>query len=216
VRLATLFALLLIALSTQSLRADLIGTSVSGSLYYTYSGPTPAYGTVISYNLYDPAALDDTNHTLIPLQYSNSAGPNNITIGAATEFGYEDSNGVLLITADFTDSALTITETCQSAYGCTIFGDLFTFTDPAFTNLTLLSDPSNFIEAYGLVGNTITIRADSPVVYDTTARILYGTDTAVFSVDPTPSAVPEPGSLVLLSTGVLATLGFARCKKSQA
>jgi hypothetical protein len=207
------FALVLIALSAQSLHADLIGTSVSGSLYYTYTGPAPAYGTVVSYNLYDPSSYSNA----VPSIYGNYAGPNNITIGSATEFGYEDTS-LLIITSDFTDSALTITETCQWAYGCGVFGDLFTFTDPAFTNLTLLSDPSNFIESYSLIGDTMTIRADSPTLY-LTSRILYGTDTAVFSIDPTPSTVPEPGSLVLLSTGVLATLGFARfknlAKKSQ-
>ena len=114
-------ALAAVSMATASpAAADLIGTSVSGSL--TASG---ALG-----NLFDPNLDSDPN-------WGNFASPNNVVISASqVEFGFAELGGVDTITADFTGNAVDIF--FFLGHGGE-YGAAFTlqFTDTAFLGLTV-------------------------------------------------------------------------------
>ncbi len=107
-----------------SAKADLIGTSVTGSLQFGGVGP----------NYLDPA------NGFVPV------GPENKTLGTTVpintpqvEFGFQD--GINHDTADFTGTTLTFTDV---ATGGGSAAQHYVFTDAAFAGLTLTELSDNF------------------------------------------------------------------------
>jgi hypothetical protein len=162
------------------LHADGIGTSVTGSL--TFSG----FGTT---NYFDPA-----NGFVPSSGYGNSGGLTTVTIGPGVEFAFQSSAN--LDTADFDGTTLNITD--LSAIGSSN-GFEMKFTDPAFTGFSLTSDTLGI--TYNFSGTTLTV--------DFAGGNIKGSGSTTFSYTVVPSgpppAVPEPGTLQLLGTGLLGT-----------
>jgi hypothetical protein len=142
VRELSLVAALLAAVcfTTAASAALLNGTSVTGDLNF---------GGTLTTNWFDPA----NGH--VPAGPLNNAGTT-VTIGAAVEFGYHD--GANNITADFTDTTLTVTIT-SSLSG--VDPTKFTFTDTAFAGLSITEPTDTFPGAGGLseslVGDVLTL-----------------------------------------------------------
>lgn len=101
-------------------RATLIGTQVTGSLYFV-GWPQ---------NVFDPI------NNLVPAGYLNRAGTTVTISSNAVEYGFAD--GTATITADFTGTQLVVTDTPQSTATYNPFQ--MAFTNPAFTNLATVSD----------------------------------------------------------------------------
>jgi hypothetical protein len=100
--------------------ASLNGTQVTGALYFV--GYLPNY--------FDPA------NGRVPAGYLNGAGPTVTIASNAVEFGYND--GTVLITADFTENQLVVTDhPLLSGHYNPI---QMTFTNSAFSSLLSASD----------------------------------------------------------------------------
>ena len=168
----------------QQAHADLVGTSVTGSLRFN-GVPT---------NYFNAA------NGFVPAGYGNSSGSPTVTIGPGPEFGFNDSAN--LDTANFTGNMLTITGECLRS-SCTGNGSVqYSFTDAAFAglNLTFLSNGLNLTGS--LNGTTLTLQQGTGIPAN-------GTASSTFSL--TPAAVtPEPSSFALLGTGILGVIGVAR------
>lgn len=159
------------------LRADGIGTSVTGSL--TFSG----FGTT---NYFDSA-----NGFVPSSGYGNSGGLTTVTIGPGVEFAFQSPAN--FDTADFDGTTLAITDV--SVIGSSN-GFEMKFTDPAFTGFALMSDTLGI--SYNFSGTTVTV--------DFAGGNIKGSGSAIFSytsVSGPPPPVPEPGTLQLLGTGLL-------------
>ena len=134
-KIATLFAIAVLCLSASTLRADAIGTPVTGTLNFTGFGTT---------NYWDPA------HGFVPPGYGNSGGSVTVPIGPGIEFGYNDTAN--LDTADFTGTTLTVSD--ESFIGDSN-GWVMTFTDPAFIGFTEIDNGLGL--SYGFSGHTLTL-----------------------------------------------------------
>jgi hypothetical protein len=117
-----------------SAHADLIGTTVSGAVYY----PTSP-GVFSPTNYFDPA------NGLVPSGYANSVSPNNVTIVAPnTTFADVDGGSTCAGTtiasdcATFTGSTITITQTIAPAHLNNISGSKYVFTDTALGGSALV------------------------------------------------------------------------------
>ena len=120
VRSAFMAAVGIVLVMSQPARATLIGTEVTGALYFAGS----------SQNDFDPV------NGWVPAGYLNVAGTTVTISSNAVEYGYFD--GTATITADFTGMQLTITDTPQSTAS---YNPLqMVFTDSAFSNLGTVSD----------------------------------------------------------------------------
>ncbi len=176
---------LLIAFSA---RADLLGTSVTGQL-------TIANG-VTNY-------FESANHE-VPAGYGNSGlgTSTTVTIGSGIEFGYND--GVNFDTVDFTGTMVTLQDVSQRNSGIIHYS----FTDTAFTGLTLSQDSENFPNGVTatLVGDVLTI---SSAGFNSS-----GTFSAVYTLSS--AGVPEPSGWLLLATLILALALVARKRIAQA
>lgn len=176
-------ALGVLSLPATSVRADLLGTQVSGTLNFGTS----------TVNYFDPA------NGYVPKRFKNYAGADHVTIGKGIEFGYRD--GVNRDTANFTAYRLTIRDKCLDGTDCDGNAPFtMTFTDPAFYTIALVKDSLG--STYGLDGDVLTIDFDG-------GRVKHGNAVAVFrfgDVAPT----PEPGTMALMSTGLLAGIGAIR------
>ena len=134
-KVPTLFALAVLCLSASTLRADAIGTLVTGTLNFNGFGTT---------NYFDAA------NGFVPPGFGNSGGSITVPIGSGIEFGYSDTAN--LDTADFTGSTLTISD--QSFIGNS-GGYTMTFTDPAFTGFTAVDNELGL--SYTFSGHTLTL-----------------------------------------------------------
>ena len=174
--------------------ADLIGTTVSGVMNV---------GGGSFFNFFDPAL------GFVPAGFGNSApnGPNNVIIGAGTEFGFDDTAN--RDTFDFTGTQVTFTDV-------SVDGSLpivFSFTDTAFGGATISLQSSKFPVAISqtLVGNVLTLSTPD-------FRGTGGTFVATFNIT-TPPAVPGPivGTGLpglILACGILLALARHRHKSA--
>lgn len=183
-------ALVLGTLSTAAARADILGSSVTGSL--TANGGTT--------NLYDPA--NNNINGGVPAGYGNSTVGPTVVIGSGIEFGFEDSGN--LDTADFTATGLVFTDT--SFINATAPLNL-SFSDPSFTGFTLAStDIPGIVELFS--GDTLQIFVPQTFFSGPNSSA----HTIVFTYG-SPAPTPEPGSLALLGTGTLGGLAAFRRRR---
>src|SRR5262249_20001454 len=135
-------AALLVA-SASPAAADLIGTSVSGSLTFP-NGPG---------NLFDPATV---LFSVLDI-WGNATSPNNVVISASqTEFGHTEGGGLQAITADFTANAVDILFNVQPTGES---GEPFTFqfTDTAFFGLAVSPIANTVGATASISGDVLTV-----------------------------------------------------------
>lgn len=159
-------------LSTNA-NAALLGLQVNGSLKF---GANPS-------NFYDPA------NGGVPGGFGNSTGQP-VTIGAITEFGYQDAAN--RDTADFTDTQLIIRDQVLS-FNAAPWEQTFTLVGgPVFSSLALVSDTFAPGLTFGLNAGTITINWAGILTAPHDFR-------AVFDVGV--AAIPEPATWAMMIAG---------------
>lgn len=175
-----------ISFSAPSLRADLLGTKVSGSL--TFNGGATNY--------FDPS------RGFVPAGFGNSVSPDNVSIGPGVEFGYHDIFN--LDTANFSANRLVIRDVCDFAgTGICLFGSSafqMKFTDLAFTSAALQSNALGV--AFSFAGDALTISFPGGGIENDNA-------TASFLIGSA-AQTPEPGTMALVGTGLLGAAGVIR------
>jgi hypothetical protein len=140
-RSALVVAAAMVLVTSVPARASLIGTQVTGALYF------------VGYpqNYFDPV------NGRVPAGYLNVAGTTVTISSEAVEYGFAD--GTATITADFTGMQLTITDTPQFTAHYNALE--MVFTNLAFTNLATVSDSlPNGGMAATLSGSVITLNWD--------------------------------------------------------
>ncbi|GAC1358532.1 MAG: hypothetical protein NVSMB3_05590 [Acidobacteriaceae bacterium] len=184
-KLIAVLAVAVVSLSATSLRADLLGTKVTGSL--TFSGGTTNY--------FDPA------FGFVPAGFGNSVSPVNVTIGSGVEFGFNDF--LNRDTANFSASHLVVRDICHvEAEFCPGSGPFkMTSTDPAFTSATLLTNELGV--SFLFAGDVLTVNFPGGLIPDNNA-------TATFLIGSATGQTPEPGTMGLVGTGLLAAAGAVR------
>ncbi len=189
-RFAAVLGVVFLGVSTGPIWADGIGLSVEGIL--TTSGTT---------NYFDSA------NGAVPPGYGNSMTNGTVVIGPGIEFAA--TNHEDLLTVDFTGTTVLLTDTCVGA-GCGQTPFTARFYSPYITGYNVVNATgfSNVTYGYGydaaFGGNAgfLTFAGDPK----------FGGGTAEFdytSIAPV-SAVPEPGSLGLMATGLLGVFGAVR------
>ena len=166
-----------------SARADLVGTTVTGSLDFDADG----------LNFYNPAL------GFVPAGFQNSAGAQNsntVVIVGGNEFGFTDPGNNTDVTS-FSSTGFTFTDTSITA-GPNL-NIILTMTDPAFTGVSLISSTFPGL-TFAISGDQITV--DIPAVNASAGEVL----TASFNVTST-SSVPEPSTYGLMLIG-FGFLGF--------
>jgi hypothetical protein len=174
------FLSLLCLILPASARADLVGTTVTGSLDFDADNK----------NFYIAA----TGH--VPAGFQNSAGAQNsntVVIVGGNEFGFSD--GLNTDVTSFSSTGFTFTDTAITA-GPNL-NIILTFTDPAFTGVSLISSTFPGL-TFAISGDHITV--DIPGLDVSAGEVL----TASFDVTST-SSVPEPSTygLTLIGFGFL-------------
>jgi|SRR5579862_183632 hypothetical protein len=171
---------LLCLMVPSSARADLVGTTVTGSLDFDADNK----------NFYIPAT------GFVPAGFQNSAGAqdsNTVVIVGGNEFGFND--GLNMDVTSFNSTGFTFTDTSITA-GPNL-NVILTLTDPAFTGVSLIS--SSFPDlTFAISGDQITV--DIPGLNASAGEVF----TASFNVTST-SSVPEPSAhgLMLIGFGFL-------------
>lgn len=176
-------------LAGSAAKADLIGTSVNGSIQF---GGNPL-------NYYDPVnGFVNGPNGVFPGGSLNASGTTVTISGTAVEFGYMD--GANTDSADFTGSQLIIKDIVATAAA----NWTQTFVNPAFSSLSKVSD--NFVNG----GVTGTLVGDVLTVTWGGTGVAAGELTAVFNVGSSPG-VPDGGStLALLGLAVTGMAGLRR------
>jgi hypothetical protein len=173
------FLSLLCLMLPGSARADLVGTTVTGSIDFDSD----------NINFYVPA------NGFVPAGYQNSAGAkdsNTVVIVGGNEFGFDDS--LNRDVTSFSSTGFTFTDT--SATPGLNLNIILTMTDPAFTGVSLISSTFPGL-TFTISGDQITV--DIPAVNASAGEVF----TASFNVTST-SSVPEPSTYGLMLIG----LGF--------
>jgi hypothetical protein len=177
------FLSLLCLVLPASARADLVGTTVTGSLDFDADG----------LNFYNPAL------GFVPAGYQNSPGAQNsniVVIVGGNEFGFTDPGNNTDVTS-FSSTGFTFTDTAITA-GLNL-NIILTLTDPAFTGVSLISTTFPGL-TFAISGDQITV--DIPGLNVSAGEVL----TASFNVTST-SSVPEPSTYGLMLIG-FGFLGF--------
>lgn len=176
-------AAILLSLFTLPGKAALVGTSVTGSL--TFTG--------------DPSNYFDPGYGFVPATgYLNTSSTTVTISNSAVEFGFDDGDD--LISADFTDNQLTISDLAESPLANNPFQ--MTFSDSAFAGQSLSAISDSFVD-YSLVGDLLTLN------YGGGTPIVGQTLTASFNITPT----PEPSSAGIVSVSALLALTFCVVRK---
>ena len=137
-------------------------------------------------NYFDPA------NGAVPAGFGNLTSPT-VVIGPGIEFGAIDPFGTAAF--DFTGTSVIFTVTTATAQPPVVF----TFTDPSFTGFSQVSDALG--STFSFSGHTFTVNYGGGNI--TGAAVYNYTTTGV-------PAVPEPGSLALLGTGMIGLFGVVR------
>ena len=169
-------------------RADLVGTTVTGSLDFDADG----------LNFYNPAM------GFVPAGFQNSAGAQNsntVVIVGGNEFGFTDPGNNTDVTS-FSSTGFTFTDTSITA-GPNL-NIILTLTDPAFTGVSLISSTFPGL-TFAISGDQITVNI--PGLNASAGEVF----TASFNVTST-SSVPEPSTygLILIGFGFLAFMMAVR------
>ena len=164
-----------------SARADLVGTTVTGSLDFDGDG----------LNFYNPAM------GFVPAGFQNSPGAQNsntVVIVGGNEFGFTDPGNNTDVTS-FSSTGFTFTDTSLSA-GANL-NIILTLTDPAFTGVSLISSTFPGL-TFAISGDQITV--DIPGLNASAGEVF----TASFNVKST-SSVPESSTdgFMLIGFGFL-------------
>lgn len=185
---AALLGVGLLCLSASTMRADGVGTPVTGNLVI------PVINNVTNWW--------NADFGFVPPGYGNSLLVHSTTVtisNAITEFGF--SNNTDLITADFTGSTLTLSETCVGGGTCNLFSFNASFFDPDFASFSAISADPGF----------------GPFSYNSTTQLLTMSFTIPAGVPMTGGSqvlgytvTPEPGTLGLMATGLLGVAGVIR------
>ena len=186
-----LFALMPVALVLHGValpaKADLIGTSVSGQMQIA------SFGTE---NFFDPA------NGLVPAGFGNSTSPNNVVIGAETEFAFMDPSNT--DTVDFSSTSLTLQDVTDNGVSRAV---TYIFTDTAFLGASLSQGTDSFpnLVTANLTGDvlTLTMPEEHIVTFNATWQDVVNINLV---------QTPEPSSFPLLALG-LAGLGFCERKR---
>jgi PEP-CTERM motif len=159
-----------------SARADLVGTTVTGSLDFDADG----------LNFYNPAM------GFVPAGFQNSAGAqdsNTVVIVGGNEFGFSD--GINTEVTSFSSTGFTFTQT--SIIPGKNLNIILTMTDPAFTGVSLISSTFPGL-TFAISGDQITV--DIPDITVSAGEVL----SASFNATST-SSVPEPSTYGLMLIG---------------
>jgi hypothetical protein len=155
-----------------------VGTTVTGSLDFDAD----------NINFYIPA------NGFVPAGYQNSAGAqdsNTVVIVGGNEFGFSD--GLNTDVTSFSNTGFTFTDTSITAGPPPNLNIILTFTDPAFTGVSLISSTFPGL-TFAISGDQITV--DIPSLNTSAGEVL----TASFNVTST-SSVPEPSTYGLMLIG---------------
>ena len=179
-KILSIFAVGVLSLSAHTVLADGIGSSVTGSLSF---GALPI-------NFFDPA------NAAVPPGFGNHAGTT-VTIGSGIEFGYRDTAN--LDTVNLTGSSVALSDT---GFGEGQAPFVIKLTDADFSKFSLISNGLGV--SFGLAGDTLTINyAGGEFTGQETTVLSYTNQTQT-------GLTPEPGTLALLGTGMLAAAGVVR------
>jgi len=220
-KFATVLTLAILSMSTGRIWADGIGLTVSGVLTLFNPGDVPLQPSGVNFL--------DSSAGAVPPGYGNSNTNGTAVIGSGIEFGV--SNGADLLTADYTGTTVTLTDTCLNS-GCGNTQYTIAFYSPYITGYSLVSSTGlNAVYSYGdtryfpgnagsltffgnpgFSGFSITFGYTSITPPSPAAQSLRLASFSRFAgpaADP-PPAVPEPASFGLVGTGLLGLAGCIR------
>ena len=192
-KLAALLGVVILGISANSMRADGIGMPVTGTLNFTFAPSTNYFNGAFGF---------------VPIGYGNNSNDGSgVIVGPGVEFGFSAAD---LITADFSGNSFTLSQSCVHAQ-CGVSAYTLTFFTKSQLSYTLqslnfpgLAYTYNFDPTLNGYLSTITYDGAGLLSTKTTAG------SAVFGYTVIPAAVPEPGTISLMATGLLGAAGAIR------